>query len=814
MIHKKLDLMCIMALALAGSLVASAAAAADGWPTWSGPEGNLTSLGNGLLDAGEFGTEVVWSRPLGSSYSGILAAGGHLVTTFSDGESDVLVALDPSTGAERWRYRISEAYLGHDGSDDGPLSTPTVAGGMVYGLGARGELFAVSLDDGRERWRLDLVDAVGAVKPSFGFSTAPVVVGDVLVVETGGSDGRAVTAFDRRTGERRWSAGDDTVTYQSPMPLRLGGETSLVAVTDRMLLGLAPDTGEELWRHRHTEGDGRGFGSTQPVPVGEGGILLIDGGESALFKVRRDASGYAVEEAWRSNALRSRGNFAEAVPYGGYLYGFSGQFLTCVDAATGETVWKSRPPGQGNLVMVDGHLVILARTGEVVVVKATPDGYFEVSRVQALDRGYFTRPSFADGRVYVRNLTDIAAVGVTEATPVDSKVAASDERQLLGEFGAFIRELEATDKKSERIDRFLAEHPTAPILEGDLVHFVYRGEVEDLAVSGNFIRGGGADPMHRVDGTDFYFRSYRLPKASIYIYRFSIFEENKIDPRNATTTEISGNELSVLTTAGWRAPAHLREPEGPRGRFETLPWKSEILDNEREVQIYLPPGYGEGADENDRRYPLLVINDGEQAVEAGQLDRSLDNLTGDTVAPMIVALVPRASWREFGGSETANYTRALVEELVPLIDRTYRTDARPAARAVMGQSRFGGPPAAAVYAVLHHPETFSRVAAQSFQLGENKEALLAAAGALPEPGQPQDGQSSEARDLTLVFHWSSHDTYRPLFNFDARRDAQEMVAALEERGYRPTVFESDDGVGWGMWQDQMAEILEALFPLE
>ena len=119
------------------------------WPVWSGPEGNFTSLGNGVFDGGAFGLERVWSRPLGSAYSGIVVVDGRLTTTFSDGESDYLVALDASTGAEQWRYRISETYKGHDGSDDGPLATPTIDGGVVYGLGAWGGLFAVSLEDGQ-----------------------------------------------------------------------------------------------------------------------------------------------------------------------------------------------------------------------------------------------------------------------------------------------------------------------------------------------------------------------------------------------------------------------------------------------------------------------------------------------------------------------------------------------------------------------------------------------------------------------------------------------------------------------------------------
>ncbi len=768
------------------------------WPLWSGPAGNLTSLGNGLLDGGTFGLDRVWSRPLGSAYSGVLVVDGWLVTAFSDGASDYLVALDASSGAEQWRYRISDTYKGDPNADDGPLSTPAIDGGVVYGLGAWGGLFAVSLEDGKERWRVDLKADFGAVMPGAGFTTAPTVLGDLLVVETGGHDGRSISAFERDTGALRWSTGDDPVTYQSPLVLDLGGEMSLVAITDRSLLGLAPETGEVLWQHRHTEGDGRGFIAAQPLPLGDGGIFLIDGRESALFQVDKNGEGYTVGEVWRSRALRSQGNFATPVPYEGYLYGFAGNFLTCVDAATGEMVWKSRPPGVGNLVLVDGHLVILIRSGEIVVAEATPEGYVEVSRVKALERGYFTRPSFAAGKVYVRNLTDISAIGVTEASSAPSAGAGRAEADwdLRGDFGAFVNKLAAAENKSEMVERFLAEHEALPILEGKLVHFVYHGEVEDLAITGNFIPSGVEHTMHRVPGTDFYFRSYELPEKAVFSYRFSVFDERMTDPGNPQKTGPEGREQSLLATAGWQVPSHLREPQGKRGSIETLPWKSELLGNEREVQIYLPPGYSEGKG----RYPLLVVNDAGKAISNGEMDKSLDNLIGETVAPMIVAFVP-TNGGELGGLKTADYTRAQVEELIPLLDKTFRTDARRESRAVLGQDYYGGAGFAAMYLALHHPGIVSRAAAQSYQHGALEEDLWAAA-------------SGEKHDLELVFHWSSHDGSYPFFDFDARRDAKSMVAALEKNGYRPKIIKSDDGFGWGMWQGRMAEVLEALFPLQ
>ena len=193
---------------------------------------------------------------------------------------------------------------------------------------------------------------------------------------------------------------------------------------------------------------------------------------------------------------------------------------------------------------------------------------------------------------------------------------------------------------------------------------------------------------------------------------------------------------------------------------------------------------------NDR-YPLLVVIDGEQARSNGEMDKSLDNLIGKTVAPMIVAFVPAVDWREFGGSKTVEFTRAQVEELIPLLDKTFRTDARRESRAVMGQ-RGGG--SAAIFVALHHPEAFSHAAAQSFEFGDLEEDLTAASG--------------ETHDLALMFHWGHYD------RSVARRDSESVVEALQENGYRPKTFDSYDGYGWAMWQGRTAEILQALFPLQ
>jgi hypothetical protein len=85
----------LMALAMLGmALPAAAAAESNDWPSWNGPNHDLTSLGNGAFDGESFGLERLWSKSLGSGYSALSVVGDRLVTGFSDGTSDWMVALD------------------------------------------------------------------------------------------------------------------------------------------------------------------------------------------------------------------------------------------------------------------------------------------------------------------------------------------------------------------------------------------------------------------------------------------------------------------------------------------------------------------------------------------------------------------------------------------------------------------------------------------------------------------------------------------------------------------------------------------------
>mgnify|MGYP001177669959 CR=1 FL=1 len=108
------------------------------WPHWGGPNANFKIDGaNFIQPDNEYALRVVWKKPLGAGYSSVSVANGIAVTMFSDGSSDYVVAFDSLDGSTKWRHTIGEGYLGHWGSQNGPLSTPLITETAVIALSPR-----------------------------------------------------------------------------------------------------------------------------------------------------------------------------------------------------------------------------------------------------------------------------------------------------------------------------------------------------------------------------------------------------------------------------------------------------------------------------------------------------------------------------------------------------------------------------------------------------------------------------------------------------------------------------------------------------
>src|SRR5262245_61017541 len=137
--------------------LAAAAAMADDWPQLWGPNRDARSLATpSIARAATLKAREVWRKPIGSGFSGVSVVGARGYTALSDGAKDQAIAFDTASGKELWRTPLGDTYRGHDGSRDGPISTPTIEGGRVFLVGPHGRLFALDAKDGRLVWSHDL----------------------------------------------------------------------------------------------------------------------------------------------------------------------------------------------------------------------------------------------------------------------------------------------------------------------------------------------------------------------------------------------------------------------------------------------------------------------------------------------------------------------------------------------------------------------------------------------------------------------------------------------------------------------------------
>jgi len=388
------------------------------------------------------------------------------------------------------------------------------------------------------------------------------------------------------------------------------------------------------------------------------------------------------------------------------------------------------------------------------------------------------------------------------ASPMDVAPSAATAAVLAprNEFEKFLVSVQGSNAKPKVIDQFMSAQKTFPVVEDGWVHFVYRGQADDVAMSGSMTEYQVEDALRRVEGTDLFYRSYAIDGPTRWEYRFNVdFENPQPDPLNPRRIQAREGELSEVTAGGWKA-SPWREPyagDSP-GRVEQITLTSEILGNERSIDVYLPRGYDDGQE----RYPLVVATDGQGWNDLGHMPNVLDHLTGDASAPVIVAFVrqPDGAQAELGGPKTDDYARMIVDELVPQIDATYRTLARPDARAILGA---GGGGAVAVVVALTQPDVFGKVAATSVYLGS------AAGQKLPATIEAFDGDATRP---VFVISWNRDELVRTDWNVDIGQDTQRLVQMLKEHGFEVEASQADDASGWGAWPVRAGEMLVALFP--
>ena len=382
-----------------------------GWPQWLGPDRNGISPETGLF--GEMPSfEEAWRVQAGKGFSGLSIVGDRIYTMYIHSGEEYAVCLNAGNGEVLWRTRTDDVLVERQGGD-GPRATPTVDGGTVYVFSAQGKLHALDSQTGSQQWHRDLVREFGSQRPRWGFCASPLVAGDLVLIEAGGKGGRSLVAFDKVSGEVAWTTGSDNPGYSSPIAATIGQTRQAVFFTGYGLISVAPQRGRVLWKHPWTTSHDVNAATPVFIPPNRFFISSGYGTGGTVVEVAATDGRYQVAEVWRNKNMKN--HFATSIYYEGHLYGFDGSILKCLDAETGAETWKTRGYGKGTLIVADGHLVILGERGNLGVAAATPEGFVEKANTRVFRSKCWTAPALADGRLYLRDESEIVCINVESA---------------------------------------------------------------------------------------------------------------------------------------------------------------------------------------------------------------------------------------------------------------------------------------------------------------------------------------------------------------------------------------------------------------
>lgn len=399
------------------AVLVPAAVHAGEWPQILGPERNGIAAADERLAERwpDAGPRELWRRDVGPGYAGVAVAAGRAILFHRQADREVVEACDAATGKPLWQADHPTSFRPQVGGGDGPLCVPVIHGDRVVVFGAQGVLACLDAATGMRRWSRETHREFVAPEGYFGAGSTPLVVGDHVIVNVGGSKQEAgVVAFAIATGATVWQATAEPASYAAPLAVTVDGEPHVLIVTRYACQLIDPATGAVRWRFPFGQRGPTVNAATPVVPVA--GRLFVTSAYG-IGCVCADFDRESVTTRWQGPGPLAT-QYCTPIVADGHLYGIDGRDdvppadLVCMNIESGREVWRQRGFGYGTLLAADGKLLAAKTDGELVLLRATPRGAEVLSRARPLPGTLRALPALAAGRLYLRDDTVLTCLDV------------------------------------------------------------------------------------------------------------------------------------------------------------------------------------------------------------------------------------------------------------------------------------------------------------------------------------------------------------------------------------------------------------------
>ena len=345
----------------------------------------------------------------------------------------------------------------------------------------------------------------------------------------------------------------------------------------------------------------------------------------------------------------------------------------------------------------------------------------------------------------------------------------------------------------------------SPEIQNDSVTFRLKADYATVVkLSGSWMPNpwGGTIDMTRGEN-NVWEVTIPLPEPEIYTYNFVADGVSVNDPQNVMVQRDGSRYLNMLLVDGERTENY--KPAEKRGTVSHPWYDSKILGINRRLTVYTPYGY----EANPKaKYPVLYLlhgagGDEEAWSSMGRTAQILDNLIAKGLAQPMIVVMPNGNpnqqaaqtfglpTTEYDWRDPANrnlYVQSLVEEIVPFIEKNYRTVAKKSHRAIAGLSMGGGH---TIAASGMYPNAFDYICPLSMGAKRTEEL---------------DAQLQGIKKAGYKLYWLACGNTDFLFE-----NANELDAALTANGLEHTYFVSEGGHVWANWRLYLNTFAPLLF---
>ncbi|QDU30297.1 Serine/threonine-protein kinase AfsK [Anatilimnocola aggregata] len=420
-------------------MFAASRVAAEDWLQFRGPSGNGCATAKNLPEswggfiAPAWQTNIPgngWSSPIivgdriwltsaeqtaltAKQREAKLATNPILTQDFQTHSAVTLFAseLDLSTG------KILRAIELFTANDPAPIHaqnsyaspTPACDGERLYcHFGSLGTV-CLNIQSGQVLWKTQL-----SVDDITGPGGSPILYQNTLLLACDGTDQQFVIALDKLTGKPVWKTSRPPIAaadnkhkrgFSTPLVITFNGQEQLISVGAQWVCSYNPTTGKEIWRSSFGAGH-----AVVPRPVYQDGLVYICTGfmKPELWAIKVDGTGDVTNSHLEWSVDSQVPELSSPLVAGGELYFVSSKGVaSCLDAKTGDEVWKHRLSGNfaASPILADDKLYFTSQEGVTYVLK--PGRKFEEISTNHLFGQVQASPAIAGDSLLLRTQSQL-----------------------------------------------------------------------------------------------------------------------------------------------------------------------------------------------------------------------------------------------------------------------------------------------------------------------------------------------------------------------------------------------------------------------